>query len=139
MEKLKFQKKFNFLEVSVFLVLIAIGCVLFFTGGTGNPENAGKEKSLLYVTPLLIMLLTRRLYLFIKSSEFIVIDLDEKIILVNDCKVIALNPNDVVLIKRYPRGYYSVFSNNKLTQAIYKNNSSLDINQLNVSWLKYEE
>ena len=139
MEKLKFQKKFNFLEVSVFLVLIAIGCVLFFTGGTGNPENAGKEKSLLYVTPLLIMLLTRRLYLFIKSSEFIVIDLDEKIILVNDCKVIALNPNDVVLIKRYPRGYYSVFFNNTLTQAVYKNNSSLDINQLNVSWLKYEE
>lgn len=139
MEKLKFQKKFNFLEVSVFLVLIAIGCVLFFTGGTGNPENAGKEKSLLYVTPLLIMLLTRRLYLFIKSSEFIVIDLNEKIILVNDCKVIALNPNDVVLIKRYPRGYYSVFFNNTLTQAIYKNNSSLDINQLNVSWLKYEE
>ena len=139
MEKLKFQKRFNFLEVSVFLVLIAIGCVLFFTGGTGNPENAGKEKSLLYVTPLLIMLLTRRLYLFIKSSEFIVIDLDEKIILVNDCKVIELNPNDVVVIKRDLRGYYSVFFNNTFTQAIYKNNSSLDINQLNVSWLKYEE
>lgn len=139
MKKLRFQKKFNLLELSVFLVPIAFGFVLFFSGGTGNPENAGKEKSLIYITPLLIILLARRLFLFMKSFEVIDIDLDKKIIHVNNHKDIELRPNDLVVIKRYPRGYYSIYFNNILTRAVYKNISSLDINQLNVSWLRYEE
>lgn len=139
MEKLRFQKKFNLLELSVFLVPIAFGFVLFFWGGTGIPENAGKEKSLICITPLLIVLLARRLYLFMKSFEVIDIDLNKKIIQVNNHKDIELRPNDLVVIKRYPRGYYSIYFNNILTRAVYKNTSSLDINQLNVSWLRYEE
>lgn len=139
MKKLRFQKKFNLLELSVFLVPIAFGFVLFFSGGAGNPENAGKEKSLIFITPLLIILLARRLFLFMKSFEVIDIDLEKKIIHVNNHKDIELRPNDLVVIKRYPRGYYSICFNNILTRAVYKNTSSLDINQLNVSWLRYEE